>query len=74
MIVPATWVDEQADHDLAWIERKIRWVEDGPRSPYDLTPDKITARREYLKRLYRIRARLQEGEVPGPASPRRRGA
>lgn len=70
----ATWVDEQTEYDLAWIERKIREVEDGPRSPYELTPDKLKARRAYLDRLYRIRARLKEGEVPDRASPRSRAS
>jgi hypothetical protein len=55
----ATWVDEQTRYDLVWIERKIREVEDGPRTPYDLTADKAEARRQYLERLYRIRDRLK---------------
>lgn len=55
----STWVDEDTDYDLAFIERRIRETEDGPRSPYELTRDKAEARRQYLERLYRVRARLK---------------
>jgi hypothetical protein len=49
---------EEEDEDLAWVDREIYRIENGPRSLASESEDMRRERREALERLYAVRRRL----------------